>query len=142
VGLRTALDDYLLQRSAASGNQTERDWGHSAHASRSLECIDQNGFKSFRVKLYQASCDFLIACAVEAKLTNADRARLAADRRAKAPASDRSRRIKITSSGFRVERRTWVVIPEVPTLSGLASPIKNSTCAQGIVTFQFGQAFP
>src|SRR5712671_2901941 len=97
--------DDLLQGSAASGDETERDCSHSAHAGRPLEGVDQNGFQSFGVKIYQASCDFLITGAVEAKLTDANRARLAADRRTKAPASDRSRRIQITGSGCRVERR-------------------------------------
>jgi hypothetical protein len=145
VGLRTALDDYLLQRSkasAASRSQTERDGGHSAYGSRSLERIDQIGFQSFGIKIYQATGDLLIGCASEAKLTDAHRARIAKDWRTKAPASDWSRRIEITSSRFRIERRTWVVIAEVRKLSGVAGPIANSTRALGIVTFQFGQAFP
>jgi hypothetical protein len=79
---------------------------------------------------------------METQLTDADRARLAADRRTKAPASDRSRRIEITISGLRVERRTWIVIAEVRKLSGLAGSIANSTCAAGIVTFQFSQTVP
>src|ERR1700730_5727086 len=79
---------------------------------------------------------------METQLTDADRARLAADRRTKVPASDRSRRIEITISGLRVERRTWIVIAKVRKLSGLAGPIANSTCALGIVTFQFSQTAP
>jgi hypothetical protein len=159
VELGTALDDFL-QRSAGlppeligslrnrsetaqvlSGSQTKRDCGHSAHACRSLQRIDQNGFQASGVKIYEASCDFLIARAVEAKLTDAHCTRIAKDRRTKAPASDRSRRIEITSPGFRVERRTWIVIAEVRNVSCLAGPIANSTCALGIMTFQFGQAF-
>jgi hypothetical protein len=112
------------------------------HAGRSLECIVQSGFQSFGIKVYQASCDFLIACAVEAKLTDAHRARIAKGWRTKTTASDRSRRIEITSSGFRVERWTWVVIAEVREFSGVAGSIANSTCALGIVTFQFGQTVP
>jgi hypothetical protein len=144
VGLRTALETLssVARPPLPSGSQTERDRGHSAYASGSLERIDQNGFQSFGIKIYQASCDFLIGCAFEAKLTDAHRTRIALDRRTKAPASDWSRRIEITSSGFRIERRTWVVIAEVRKLSGVVGPIANSTCALGIVTFQFGQAFP
>src|SRR5580704_12988311 len=50
----------------ASRNQTQRDGGHSAYASRSLERIDQIGFQSFGIKIYQACGYLLIACAVEA----------------------------------------------------------------------------
>src|SRR5579864_4880030 len=141
-GLHGTTFSSVARPPPVSGSQTERDCGHSAHASRSLDFIDQNGFQSVGVKIYQASSDLFIACAVEAKVTDADPARLATDRRTKVPACDRPRRIEITSSCFRIERRTGVVIAEVRELSGVACSIANSTCAPGIVTFEFGQAFP
>jgi hypothetical protein len=132
----------LLQRSAASGNQTERNCGYSTQAGCLFQCIDQNGFQSCGIKIYQASGNLLVACAVEAQLTNTDSARLAADRRTKAPASDRSRGIEIATSGLPVERRTCIVIAEVRKLSGLSGSVANSTCALGIAPFQLGQAIP
>jgi hypothetical protein len=145
VRLVTALDESspsVPRPPQASGNQTECDCGHSARASRSLERVNQNGFQSFGIKINQASGDFLIACAVEAQLTDAHSAGIARNRRAKAPASDRSRRVEITTSRFWIERRTWVVIAEVRKASGVAGPAANGTCALGIATFEFGQAFP
>jgi hypothetical protein len=111
-------------------------------ADRSLEFIDQDGLQASGIKIDQASCYFFIARAVEAKLTHAYGARFGKHRRAKASASDRTRRVEITGTGFRVERRTGVVIAEVGKLSGLARAIANGVRALRIVAFEFRQTLP
>ena len=104
--------------------------------------IDQNRLQPLGVKIYQAGGDLLVTRAGETQLTDANRTRIAEDRRTIASASDRPRRVEIASSGCGVEHRAWIVIAEVRKLRGVTGPVANSSRASGIVTFEFGQAFP